>query len=301
MSTKFWSKKNFVIFAFLTFLIIPANILAQEDNQEAKKIFNSALEAQQNGDDSTAILLYGGVIDEDGNFLDAFINRGSIFFKRKIYGNAEIDFKKATEIDPTSTDAWANLGRVYYKQKKYDDALNSYNTVISNNAEYFEIYKDLGLVQFVKKDWAGLVKSMTTYTQHFTNDYLPYYLAGKAQQKLKKYPEAIASYKKSIGLKKDYFNSFNSLGQIYQAQEKFTSAFTNFKKAVQVKPDNYRAIYNMAISFESGNQDDVDNVIKYWNQFLKVARKNPKAKSMIPGIEEHLKDLNDLKEYNKNN
>ena len=296
MNTKFWSMKNLAITAILTLLIVPVTVMAQEDDQEAKRVFNAALEAQQEGDDSTAVTLYQGVIATDPNFTDAYI-----YFEKNDYGRAESNFKKATETDAASADAWANLGRVYYKQKKYDDAANCYNTLISIDTEYFEIYKDLGLVQFVKKDWAGLIESMTKFTEHFKDDYLPYYLMGKAQQKLKKYDEAIASYNKSIELKKDYFNSFNSLGQIYQIQEKYSSAFNNFRKAVQIKPDNYRAIYNMAISYESGNQDNVDEVIQYWNQFLKVARKNPKAKSMIPGIEEHLDELNELKEYNKNN
>jgi tetratricopeptide (TPR) repeat protein len=135
------------------------------------------------------------------------------------------------------------------------------------------------------------------------DDYLAYYLLGKGYQKIKKLPEAVANYKKSIELKGDYFNAHNSLGQVYQNQERYNQAFNTYKTAVSLKPDNYRAIYNMAISYQwmsqrdDGNFDNLDKVIGYWNQFLKVARKNPKAKSLIPGIEETVKGLEELKSF----
>ena len=71
-----------------------------------------------------------------------------------------------------------------------------------------------------------------------------------------------------------------------------------YKKAVALKPDNYRAHYNLAISYETEYQDDpekIDQVIAYWNKFLKVAKGNPKAKSLVDGIQSHVTDLKDLK------
>jgi len=303
MNTKFWSIKNAAIIAILTLLVIPVTILAQEDDQEAKKIFNKALEAQQAGDDSLAVMLYDGTIAEDPNFTDAYINLGSIYFGRNDFAKAATNFKKATETDATSADAWANLGRTYYKQQKYDDAMNCYNTAISNNAEYFEIYKDLGLVQFVKKDWASLVASMTKFTEHFTDDYLPYYLMGKGYQKLKKFDESITNYKKAIALKPGDYNCHNSLGQIYQEQEKFDKAYQSFKKASQIKSDKYLAFYNMAWSYQMMNQDaegnlsNVDTIIEHWNKFLKSAKNNPKAKSYVKSVEATVTELKEYKEF----
>ncbi|UCD16293.1 MAG: hypothetical protein JSV44_07430, partial [Candidatus Zixiibacteriota bacterium] len=130
-----------------------------------------------------------------------------------------------------------------------------------------------------------------------------FYRLGRGYQKLKKLPEAIAALSKSTELKNDYFNSFNSLGQIYQAQENYMKAYQMFRTAIRIKPDNYLAHRNLAISFEhmnlsaQGNIDDIDQVIANWNKFLKVAKNNPRAKRLISETEEHIKDLQELKEY----
>jgi len=86
--------KNLAITAILTLLIVPVTVMAQEDDQEAKRVFNAALEAQQEGDDSTAVTLYQGVIATDPNFTDAYINLGSIYFEKNDYGRANLISKR---------------------------------------------------------------------------------------------------------------------------------------------------------------------------------------------------------------
>ncbi|RKX21021.1 MAG: hypothetical protein DRP51_04865 [Candidatus Zixiibacteriota bacterium] len=132
---------------------------------------------------------------------------------------------------------------------------------------------------------------------------MPYYLMGKGYQKLKKFNDAIANYKKSISLNPEYYNSHNSLGQVYQAQEKFDKAYQSFKKAGQLKPGKYLAFYNMAWSYQmmntdaEGNISNVDKVISHWNQFLKSAKNNPKAKRYIENVESTINDLKEYKEF----
>ena len=46
---------------------------------------------------------------------------------------------------------------------------------------------------------------------------------------------------------------------------------------------------------DDGNFDNIDQIITYWNQFLKVAKKNPKAKELIPGAEDTIKGLTEMK------
>lgn len=272
------------------------------DSEKAKEYFNAGLTLSKEGNDSLATIEYKKAIEENPEFVDARINLGSIYFKQTKYSEAEAEFKKASEIAADNPDIWANLGRAYYKQKKYIESEESYRKALSLDKAYYEAYKDLGLLYYKgeNKNWAGLVENMSVYTEHITNDHLAFYLLGKGYQKLKKYPEAIAAYNRAVEIKADYYNAFNSLGQIYQAQEKHMKAYQMYQKAVNAKPDSYLARYNLAISYETVHQDDqdkIDQIISYWSKFLKAAKSNPRAKSLVPGAEEHLKDLRELKTH----
>jgi tetratricopeptide (TPR) repeat protein len=275
-----------LLFAFSLFVSV-----AFGDTEKAKEHFNNGLKMTGEKKDSAAIEEYKLAIKEDPQYLDAHINLGSQYFKAEKFSEAEANFLKATEIDPKNADALANLGRTYYKLNKNTEAEASYKSALANKADYYEIHKDLGLLYVNMNNWPGLVDNMKIYTEKIPTDFMGFYLLGKGNQSLKKYPDAIAAYNKSMELNKDYFNSYNSLGQIYQAQENYPEALKMFEKVVTLRPDNYLAHYNLAIAFEHINPDKVDQVIANWNKFLKAAKNNPKAQKLIPATEEHLKEL----------
>lgn len=297
-----------IAYSLALIAILAVGAAAQEGGidkaTEAKEHFNMGLDLQKKGDDTLAIVEYGYALKNDPNFVDAHINLGSIYFGTGEYNKALEHFKKATEIDETNADAWANLGRTYYKQRKYLDAETAYKTCLAADENYHAVLKDLGLLYHSQSNWPALIENIGKYVEHVTDDYLAYYLLGKANQKLKKWDLATANYTKATELNPEYFNAYNSLGQVYLSQEKYQQAFNMFKKAVDLKPSNFRALYNMAISYHTLSSDDdtgdinnIDNVIVYWDKFLKVARKNPKASSLVPTAESTLKDLRDLKAY----
>jgi len=295
-------KLVFVIPFLALGLILISSVTGFADTEKAKSHFNAGLTLVKEGNDSLAVLEYSQAIKEDPEFVDAYINLGSIYFEGNNMPEAEKMFKKVTEIDPANADGWANLGRTYYKQKKNIEAEQAYKTALEKDPKHYEVYKDLGLMYYSSQpsNWPALVDNMKIYTSNVTDDYVAFYLLGKGYQKLKKYPEAIEAYNKTIALNRDYFNAYNSLGQIYQAQDKNTDAYKMYQKAVSVDPNNYKAYYNLAISYETVYQEDkdkIDQVIDYWTKFLKVAKNSPRAKSLVDGAEAHLKDLKDLKTH----
>ncbi len=296
--------------SLLILLFVVSGAFAQDKankTDKAKEHFNEGLKLEQSGMDTLALIEYRAAVENDPNYADAYLNMGSIQFNHNKYQEALENFKKATELEPGSADAWANLGRVNFKLKNYIEAENAYKKALEINPDYNEVHKDMGLLYYNQKNWPALVENMEAFTSKVKDDYLAYYLLGKGYQKLKKTDKATADLKKTIELNPDYFNGWNTLGQIYQSQERYQQAFDAYKKAVQLDPNNYRAVYNMAISYQSlnmredGYYDNIDNIIGYWNQFLKVAKKNPKAKSLIPQINETIDGLKEMKDYLQEN
>ncbi len=80
-----------------------------------------------------------------------YIRSGNKSYEKKDYGNAEVDYQKATAVDTNSFTANFNLADAYYKQKKYDEAekklLNMTNSP-DGKENLSDIYYNLGNIQF---------------------------------------------------------------------------------------------------------------------------------------------------------
>ncbi len=280
----------FLLFAFLGV----SSTMAASD--KAKELYNEGLKAQKAGNIDAAILSYKAAIEEDNTYVDPYINLGAIYFEKKEYDSALEMFKKATERDKTSVEAFANLGRVEYKLKHFVEAIDAFKTAIANDGKDASLYKDLAKVYFKKGNYSELVNTIEKCHELGGGDYLTYYMLGKGYYKTGEKQQAIAAYKKSIEKKSNYASAHFALGQIYLSQEKYKSAAKQFNAALKADPKNYRAAYNYAIAVQSQDPEAYDTNIAAWNKFLKVAKKNPKAKKYVSQATETIKQLKDAKE-----
>ncbi|OGU58603.1 MAG: hypothetical protein A2X64_05105 [Ignavibacteria bacterium GWF2_33_9] len=96
-----------------------------------------------------------------------FIKKGNSLYKKDKFKDAEVQYRKALEIDPNSNIAKFNLGTSYYRQGNFDKAKESFDGVDNKS--------------FDKKDLAGA-----------------YYNLGNSLLQEKKYQESIDSYKKAL-------------------------------------------------------------------------------------------------------
>lgn len=77
---------------------------------------------EENGDLEGAIESYTKTIKNKPDFIEAYINRGSIYFTRKEVEKALEDFKKARTIDPKQPIMLHNLGNAYMSFGRRDSA-----------------------------------------------------------------------------------------------------------------------------------------------------------------------------------
>lgn len=95
------------------------------------------------------------------------IKKGNSLYKKDKFKDAEVQYRKALEVEPNSNIAKYNLGTSYYRQGNYDQAKESFDAVDNKN--------------FDKKDLADA-----------------YYNLGNSQLQAKKYEDCIESYKKAL-------------------------------------------------------------------------------------------------------
>ncbi len=263
-------------------------------NDKAKEFFNQGVTAEKAGKVDEAIVAYKGAITADASYTEAYMNLGALYFQKNQLDDAAKTFQSATEKDPKNVDAFANLGRVQYKMKKYVEAEAAFKTATSLNPSDAGLHKELAKVYFDKASYPEAITELDACHKAGGGDTLTYYMLGKSYEKESKATEAIAAYQKSNSMKDNYRANYG-LGIIYLNQENFTEAAKAFKAALKAEPKGYLAAYNYAIAVESQNKDAIDQNIANWQEFIRLAKNNPKAKNDVAIAEAHVKDLKDSK------
>ena len=82
--------------------------VAQADTETAKEQYNAGIKEMQEGNKDGAIIAYKAALVADENYVDAYINLGTIYFQDKDYEKALDMFRTATEKAPA--DAAADTG-----------------------------------------------------------------------------------------------------------------------------------------------------------------------------------------------
>ena len=287
----------FILTVLIALLSFTASSFA--DAAKAKEAFNQGLEFEKANNKMGAIASYQLCIKEDPNYIDAYINLGTINFVNRNYDAALSNFKTATEKDSKSFDAFTNLGKVQYKLKKYAEAELSFKSALSLK-EDAGAYKELGKVYYKKKNYAEVIAAFNKSHELGGGDQLTYYMLGKAYKNSGKKAEAIKALKKSASIKPDYYLAHSTLGQIYLNDGKYTAAAAAFKKAMKSKSKRrYRAAYNYAIAIETSDPESYAVNIANWQKFIKMAKGNPGAKNDISTAQAHVKDLQAALEKSK--
>ena len=264
------------------------------NTEDAKKAFNEGLEYDKVGNTMGATTSYKACIGADPEYIDAYINLGTIYFSQKDYEKALDMFKTATEKDKSNVDAFSNLGKVEYKLKKYAEAEASFKAAIAL-APSAGLYKELGKVYYKKKNYKEVIDTFSKCHEQNGGDYMTYYMLGKGYQKTGNTSQAVITLKESTKIKSNY-NAYSTIGQIYLSEEKYKSAASAFRSALKADPKKYRAAYNYAIAVESNDPENYAVNIKNWETFIKVGKKNPKANKDIAVAKQHVKDLKDAQE-----
>ena len=73
-----------------------------------------------------------------------------------------------------------------------------------------------------------------------------FYTLGNIQKKLKKFEDAIKSFKESIKVNPNFSEAYNNLGSTQKTLNKFDDAILSYKKAISLKDTNVEACYNLA-------------------------------------------------------
>lgn len=99
-----------------------------------------------------------------------YIRKGNRFFKDSVYVDAEVNYRKALEVNPKSTVSMFNLGNTLTQQNKLQEAMEQYvgaTKIEKDKSNLAQIYHNMGVIFHSQKDYA---KAVEAYKESLRNN-----------------------------------------------------------------------------------------------------------------------------------
>ncbi len=99
-----------------------------------------------------------------------YIRKGNRLYKDSVYVKAEVDYRKALDVNPKSAVSMYNLGNALLQQKKAKEAMEQYmaaSKMEKDKSKLAQIYHNVGVIFQSAKDYA---KAVEAYKQSLRNN-----------------------------------------------------------------------------------------------------------------------------------
>ena len=137
-----------------------------------------------------SLLLLGGIVsvhaqqktDRD------YLRSGNKLYNDSLFIKAEVDYRKALDINPKSTDAMFNLGNALLMQQKAKEAMEQYESVSKiekDKSKLAEIYHNMGVILQSAKQYPQCIEAYKESLRNNPKDDETRYNLALAQKMLK--------------------------------------------------------------------------------------------------------------------
>lgn len=199
------------------------------------------------------------------------IRKGNHLFKDSVFVDAEINYRKALDVNPKSTVAMYNLGTTLSQEQKIKEGMEQFvaaSKIEKDKNKLAHIYHNMGVLLQTNKDYANAVEAYKMSLRNNPADNQTRYNLALAQKMLKNQQQNQQQNEKD---KKD-----KNQDQQKNKQEKDQQNKEDQKDKKQSKPENSNQMSkeNAEQLLKSVMQDekDVQNKVKEKKQFIQGGR-----------------------------
>ncbi len=117
-----------------------------------------------------------------------YIRKGNRLFNDSVFVDAEVNYRKALEVNPKSTVSMYNLGNTLSQQQKFKDAMEQYvaaSKIEKDKMKLAHIYHNMGVLFQAGKDYAQAVEAYKMSLRNNPKDDETRYNLALAQKMLK--------------------------------------------------------------------------------------------------------------------
>lgn len=251
----------------LLFVLFVTRIVSGQ--QSATEFYEKGLKLKTEKKCSEAIVAFKKAIEIKPDYTAALYETGWCFNETNKYTEAVAALTKAKTNWPDVPKLYFELGYAYQKLSKTKDAKANYNKCLELKSDYANAYKQLADMDY---DNAVYDTALVNYTKYFANVKVPvtnegpYYKKGYCENTAKKYDDAIASMRKAIEIKSNYYEAYSEIGYAYTKLKKADEALAAYNEALKIKPDYYSAY----IGLGDINKDIKKNIDEALKNYLKA-------------------------------
>ena len=205
---------------------------------EVKTLFEQGNERFGQGDYEAALAKYDQVLHVDGNYYQAWTNRGYALAGLQEYSKMLESCRAATIIEPQATYAWNCKGEALHNLEQYDEAIAAFEQAVELNPTdpiFFinkgESLQAVGQVDEALADINQAIKLLQQQPKEGFNRDLAIALSSKGRifREQQQYQAAIAVFDQALLYEPNYFPAqrdralaLRSLGEYQQARDEFT-------------------------------------------------------------------------------
>src|SRR5262245_1588050 len=172
------------------------------------------------------------------------------------YERAAQEFRRATQLEPTSAEAWAGLARAYQEMHDHDsDAAAAFMKAIELQPGYFgplmdfgDFYRRLGNYTEAEKQWAQVVAIAPDRFEGHSN-------LGAIYIGLGRYADAERELRRALEIDPHARQILNNLGALYQSMGRDAEAIAFFDRARAMAPETHILLLNLGDSYRRLGRD----------------------------------------------
>ena len=137
-----------------------------------------------------SLLLLGGIVSVQAQQKTDrdYLRSGNKLYNDSLFIKAEVDYRKALDINPKSTDAMFNLGNALLMQQKVKEAMEQYESVSKvekDKSKLAEIYHNMGVILQSAKQYPQCIEAYKESLRNNPKDDETRYNLALAQKMLK--------------------------------------------------------------------------------------------------------------------
>ena len=194
-----------------------------------------------------------------------YIRKGNRFFKDSVYVDAEVNYRKALEVNPKSTVSMFNLGNTLTQQNKLQEAMEQYvgaTKIEKDKSNLAQIYHNMGVIFHSQKDYAKAVEAYKESLRNNPKDDETRYNLALAQKLLKDQQQnQDQNQDKNQDQKQDQKDDKKDQNKNQQEQDKKDQQNQNQQQQQQNKDEmskeNAQQLLNAVMQDEKNVQDKV--------------------------------------------
>ena len=121
---------------------------------------------------SEAITHFSEAITQHRDFVEAYHNRGQVYWRQEDYPRAIDDFTMVIQLYPNFAEAYHNRGQVYFMQRDYPSAINDFDRAIQLYPNFAEAYYYRGYAYFMQEYYGRATDDFDRAVQLDSNNHI---------------------------------------------------------------------------------------------------------------------------------